>query len=154
MKMSDPPNEKPPGRDSRGYWRPGVSGNPKGRKKGARHPVTLLAQRMLQRDAEDVVRAVIKAAKEGDMAAAKLVLERICPVRKGAPVMFDLPELITPADLPPAVTAVTKAVAEGTLTPDEGASVVTMLEANRRAIETADLVCRIEALERVHAEQT
>jgi hypothetical protein len=147
MKMSDQPDDKPPERDSRGYWRPGVSGNPKGRKKGARHPVTILAERMLQSDAEDVVRAVIKAAKEGDMAAAKLVLERICPVRKGTPVVFDIPELITAADLPPAVAAVTNAVADGTLTPDEGASVVDILDAQRKAIELADHEVRIKALE-------
>jgi Family of unknown function (DUF5681) len=147
MKMSDPPNEKPPERDSRGYWRPGVSGNPQGRKKGARHPVTILAERMLQSDAEDVVRAVIKAAKEGDMAAAKLVLERICPVRKGAPVVFDIPELMTAADLPQAVAAVTREVAEGTLSPDEGASVVSVLDMQRRAIETADLAHRVAVLE-------
>jgi hypothetical protein len=150
MKMSDPPNKKSAERDFRGYWRPGVSGNPRGRKKGARHPVTILAERMLQSDAEDVVRAVIKAAKEGDMAAAKLVLERICPVRKGAPVMFDIPELITAADLPSAVAAVTKAVAEGTLSPDEAGSVVTVLEAQRRAIETADHERRIMALEKAN----
>jgi hypothetical protein len=67
-------------------------------------------------------------------------------------VVFDIPELITAADLPPAVAAVTNAVADGTLTPDEGASVVTVLEAERRAIETADLDHRISALERVRAE--
>ena len=133
-KMSDASKEKPPERDSRGYWRPGVSGNPKGRKKGARHPVTILAEQMLQSDAEDVVRAVIKAAKEGDMAAAKLVLERICPVRKGARVVFDIPELMTAADLPQAFAAVTREVAEGTLSPDEGASVVSVLDMQRRAM--------------------
>jgi Family of unknown function (DUF5681) len=145
--MSNASKEKPPERDSRGYWRPGVSGNPKGRKKGARHPVTILAEQMLQSDAEDVVRAVIKAAKEGDMAAAKLVLERICPVRKGAPVVFDIPELMTAADLPQAVAAVTREVAEGTLSPDEGASVVSVLDMQRRAIETADLAHRVAVLE-------
>jgi hypothetical protein len=94
-----------------------------------------------------VVRAVIKAAKEGDMAAAKLVLERICPVRKGAPVVFDIPELMTAADLPQAVAAVTREVAEGTLSPDEGASVVSVLDMQRRAIETADLARRVAVLE-------
>jgi hypothetical protein len=61
----------------------------------------------MQSDAEHVVRAVIGAAKTGDMTAAKIILDRIAPARKGAPVMFDVPELITPADLAPAVTAVT-----------------------------------------------
>jgi hypothetical protein len=33
----------------------------------------------LSGDAEDVVRAVISAAKDGDMVAAKIVLDRIAP---------------------------------------------------------------------------
>ena len=101
----------------------------------------------MQGDAEDVVRAVIAAAKQGDMTAAKIILDRIAPVRKSALVMFDLPELMTPADLPSAVAAVTKAVADGTLTPDEGASVVVILDAQRKAIELADHEVRIKALE-------
>jgi hypothetical protein len=150
--MSNQPQENPE-RDPDGHWRQGHSGNPRGRPKGARHRVTILAEQLMQGDAEDVVRAVIGAAKGGDMTAAKIILDRIAPVRKGALVMFDLPELMTAADLPPTVTAVTKAVAEGTLTPDEGTSVVTMLEANRRAIEAADLERRIMVLEKANGEQ-
>ena len=62
-------------------------------------------------------------------------------------MLFDLPEMLTPADLPAAVTSVTRAVADGTLTPDEGASVVSLLEAGRRAFETADHEQRLKALE-------
>jgi len=38
-------------------------------------------------------------------------------------------------------------VADGALTPDEAASVATLLEAQRKAIETHDLSVRIAALE-------
>jgi hypothetical protein len=145
--MNNQPQENPE-RDGDGHWRQGHSGNPRGRPKGARHRVTILAEQLMQGDAEDVVRAVIAAAKGGDMTAAKIILDRIAPVRKGAPVMFALPELMTPADLPPALAVVTKAVADGTLTPDEGASVVTVLEAQRRAIETVELERRIALLEK------
>jgi hypothetical protein len=144
--MNNQPQENPE-RDPDGHWRQGHSGNPRGRPKGARHRATILAEQLMQGDAEDVVRAVIAAAKKGDMTAAKIILDRIAPVRKGAAVMFDLPELTTPTDLPPAVAAVTKAVADGTLTPDEGASVVTVLEAQRRAVETVELERRIALLE-------
>ena len=60
---------------------------------------------------------------------------------------FPLPPVLTPADLPGAVGSVASAVATGTLTPDEGASLVSILEALRRAIETADILPRLEALE-------
>jgi Family of unknown function (DUF5681) len=149
--MNNQPQENPE-RNPDGHWRQGHSGNPRGRPKGARHRVTILAEQLMQGDAEDVVRAVIAAAKGGDMTAAKIILDRIAPVRKGAPVMFDLPELMTAADLPPAVAAVTKAIADGTLTPDEGSSVVTVLEAQRRAIETANLARRVAVLEEKSSE--
>lgn len=137
-----------PERNAEGHWKPGVSGNPNGRPKGARFRVTILAEELMRGDAEHVVRAVIDAAKKGDMVAAKIILDRVCPVRKGAPVMLDLPEPGTPADLPSAVAAVTRAVADGTLSPDEAASVVSVLEAQRRAIELADHEVRIAALEK------
>jgi Family of unknown function (DUF5681) len=150
--MNNQPEENSE-RDPDGHWRQGHSGNPRGRPKGARHRVTILAEQLMQGDAEDVVRAVIAAAKGGDMTAARIILDRIAPVRKGSTVMFDLPELTTPTDLPPAVAAVTKAIADGTLTPDEGASVVTILDMQRRAIETADLARRVADLEKANERQ-
>jgi hypothetical protein len=39
----------------------------------------------MQDDAKDIVRAVLEAAKGGDMTAARLIMERIFPVRKGRP---------------------------------------------------------------------
>jgi len=51
-------------------FRQGVSDNPAGKPRGARHRVTLLAERMMQDDAADVVCAVLTAAKAGDMVAA------------------------------------------------------------------------------------
>ena len=76
----------------------GQSGNPAGRPEGARHPITILAERMLQDDAGEVVAAVVTAAKAGDMGAAKLVLERILPPRKDSLIRFDLPAVKSAGD--------------------------------------------------------
>jgi hypothetical protein len=102
---------------------------------------------MMQDDAEDVVRAVLTAAKAGDMVAARLVLERILPLRRGRPVAFALPDVQAAADLPAALGAIVAAVASGILTPEEAAAVAAVLEAQRRAIETADLEARVAAIE-------
>ena len=59
---------------------------------------------------------------------------------------FDLPEMRTPANLAAAAGAVALAVARGELSPEEGAAVATVLEAQRRAIETVELDQRIAAL--------
>ena len=92
-------------------------------------------------------RAVVERAKAGDVSAATLVLSRAWPVRKGRPVRLHLPEMRTPADLSAALGAVTRAVALGEVTPDEGGAVAAVLEAQRKAIETQELERRIAALE-------
>ena len=48
-------------------------------------------------DEEEIVASVIQAAKGGDMTAARLVLERIAPIRKGRPITLALPVTDTAA---------------------------------------------------------
>ncbi len=81
------------------------------------------------------------------MAAAKVLLDRVWPARRGRPVRLELPELRTPADLAAALGAVAGAVGRGDLSPEEGGAVAAVLEAQRRAIETMELERRIAALE-------
>ncbi len=121
-------------------------GNP-GKKPGTRSRVTILAEKLMQDDADDVVRAVIEQAKAGDMQAAKLILDRIAPPRRGSPVLFDIPKIEAPADLVAAIAALVAATAEGALSPDEAAVVAGLLETQRRAIETVELEARLAALE-------
>ena len=59
-------------------WQPGQSGNPHGRKAGSRNKASLLAEALLDGEAEKLVRGVIDMALKGDVAAARLCLERIC----------------------------------------------------------------------------
>jgi hypothetical protein len=63
----------------------GQSGNPSGKPPGIRNKTTMLAEKLMQDDARDIVRVVLEAAKGGDMTAARLILERIAPVRRGGP---------------------------------------------------------------------
>jgi hypothetical protein len=108
-------------------FRRGMSGNPRGKPVVTRHRVTMLAEHMMQDDAEDVVRAVLTAAMTGDMVAARLVLDRVMPPRRGRPVAFALPALQTGADLPTALGAIVAAVASGILSPEEAAAVAAVL---------------------------
>lgn len=125
----------------------GQSGNPAGKPKGARHQLTILAEKLMHDDAEAIVQSVLKAAKGGDMTAARLVLERIAPVRKGRPVAFDVPAITTADDLVGAISSLLSAMSQGDVTPDEAATIAGVLDVKRRAIETSDLVKRIEAIE-------
>lgn len=57
-------------------WRKGQSGNPSGRKKGGRNKSTLLAIALMENELNDIVRTIIDAAKGGDMAAARLIVDQ------------------------------------------------------------------------------
>jgi hypothetical protein len=49
----------------------------------------------LRDDADAIVRSVIAGAKCGDIVASKIILDRMAPVRKGAPVRLGLPNVKT-----------------------------------------------------------
>lgn len=128
-------------------WQPGQSGNPAGRPKGARHVALVALDAIGAAGAETVLQAVVRAAEGGDMRAADILLRRLWPERKGCPVALDLPPMQTATDLAEGLGAVAAAVAGGEISPEEGQAVAAVLEAQRRAIETADLERRITLLE-------
>ncbi|WP_294534301.1 DUF5681 domain-containing protein [uncultured Rhodoblastus sp.] len=125
----------------------GRSGNPKGKPKGARHKSTILAEKLMEDEAEAVVRAIIAKAKDGDMTAARIVVERIAPVRKGRPINLTLPKIETADDLAAAMAAIVGAMAEGKITPEEATAAAGVLEVRRRAIETMEFERRLNEIE-------
>lgn len=129
--------------DERGKFRPGNPGRPA----GSRHKSTRAIEALLDGEAEGLTRKAVELALGGDTTALRLCLERIAPPRKDAPVAFDLPPMESARDAAQAAQAVLKAVSGGDLTPIEGASVMALVEAYRRTLETAELEVRITALE-------
>jgi hypothetical protein len=125
----------------------GQSGNPAGPARGTRHKITMLAEKLLEDDRDAIVRAVIAAAKGGDPTAMRLCVERLVPVRKGRPVVFDLPPVKTAADIAEAIGGLARAMAAGELTTDEASAAASVLEMHRRAIETTEIEVRLQKLE-------
>jgi Family of unknown function (DUF5681) len=125
----------------------GQSGNPSGKPPGTRARVTQLAEKLLDDDRDAIVRAVIAAAKGGDPTAMRLCIERLIPVRKGRPVVFDLPPVKTAADIAGAVGELARAMAAGELTTDEASAAASVIEMHRRAIETTEIESRLQKLE-------
>ena len=72
-------------RDTR--YKPGQSGNPTRRPKGARNKAAVAAEALLEGEAETITRKCIDLALEGDHTALRLCLSRILPVKreKGIP---------------------------------------------------------------------
>jgi hypothetical protein len=143
--------EKTGDKQAQTQFQPGQSGNPKGRPRGSRNRVTMLAEALVDDAAEDVVGKVIEFAKQGDPASCRLLMDRILPVRKERPTPFALPSIASVNDLPTAFAAITAAVADGEITLSEGAEASRLIESYARAIEITDLAARIEALERKEA---
>jgi hypothetical protein len=131
------------GRNTDGTFGPGNSGKPK----GTRHKATQAALALLDGEAEALTRQAVTLALGGDTTALRLCLERIAPPRRDAPVTFDLPPMETARDAAMAAGAVLGAVAEGELTPGEGASLMALVEGFRRTLETTELEARVAALE-------
>lgn len=128
-------------------WPKGQSGNPAGRPPGSRHEALKALDAIGAEGATEIMRAVVDAARTGDMRAADILLRRLWPERKGRPVALALPPLTGAASIADALAAVVSAVADGDVSPEEGQAVAAILETQRKAIETAELEARIAALE-------
>jgi hypothetical protein len=126
---------------------PGSSGNPKGRPKGARNRATVVAEALLDGEAEAISRKLIEKALEDDTTALRLCLERILPP-SDRPVAFDLPKIETAADALKASASVLASCAAGGLSPGEAAEIMALLSIHVRTIETAELEARMTALEK------
>lgn len=130
--------------NSRG--KPFEPGNP-GKPKGARHKTTLLAEKLMQADAEAIVKAVLNSAKGGDMTAARIILDRIAPARRDNPVSFELAKIESAADAVAAQSAILYAVANGEITPGEAAEVSKLIDGFVKAFEVSEIDERLKRLE-------
>ena len=130
-------------------FKKGISGNPEGRPKGSRNKATLAAQKLLEGEIETITSKVIELAKAGDMAAIKLVLERILPPRKDNPITVVLPPIATAEDTAKATYSILQAVSYGDITLSEGQALISMIEQLRKNIETQEFEKRIEKLEQL-----
>ena len=126
--------------------KPFKAGNP-GRPKGARNKATVAAEALLDGEAEQLTRTCIDLAKQGDLAALRLCLDRILPPRKGRPISFDLPKISKASDLLKALYEVISSVSKGDLSPEEAHAVGSLLEQARRSQEVVDIEERVLKLE-------
>ena len=123
-----------------------------GRPPGLRNKTSQLLDTIAGEGTEKVIRTVQEKAEKGDMYAAALMLARTWPRRRGRPVQLDLPSAADTGGLVAAQAAVIAAMAKGDISPDEAASVASVLETQRRSIETHDHERRIRELENKRAE--
>ncbi len=125
-----------------------ASGNSLGGKtKGSRHKATLAMEALLDGQADQLTQKAVEAALGGDMTAMRLCLERICPPRKDRPIQISLPKAETSSDIVKVVASILEAVGDGEITPGEGQQLASLVEGQRRTLESEALEARIVALE-------
>ncbi len=136
------PRKPPPPR-----WKPGESGNPKGRPPGVGAHAKLRAA--IAEHLPDILNKLVAQAKSGDAQAARLLIERVLPPVKAV-------ELPAPVKLPEGTLAeqgraVVMAAGTGALAPGQAAQLLTGLGALARLVEADELAARVAALEERHA---
>jgi hypothetical protein len=126
---------------------PGNRANPRGRPRGSRNVAVRILDAVGFESAEAVLKAVIKRARGGDMTAAAIIMRRAWPEPRGRSVAIDLPPVTSAGGVIEAVAAVVAATARGELTAEEGVAFVSLIEMQRRAIETLEHEARLQAIE-------
>jgi hypothetical protein len=132
----------------RGRFRPGQSGNPAGRPKGARNKATIAAEALLEGQAEALTQKAIQLAMAGDVTALRLCVERLVPPRKDRPITLELPPIESAADVADAMAAVLRGVAEGRITPSEAIAVTGLIEIARGTVP-AEAPAQVPGVDRI-----
>ena len=127
-------------------WKPGQSGNPKGRPTGTGEVAKLRAA--IAGNVPAILESLTTAALAGDVQAARLLLERALPPIK--PVEQSQPLSLPDGTLTEQGRAVLASVAAGELAPGQGAALLGAIGTLARVSEVDELARRIEALEDRH----
>lgn len=117
----------------------GQSGNPAGRKPGITPGAKL--RKSIEKDTPEIIQALILQAKDGNVAAAKVLLDRIIPPLKpqAAPV-----KLSVNGSLVDHGEAVIRAMLSGAIPPDVGSQLITVLLAQSKLVEIEEISARLE----------
>ena len=124
-------------------FKAGVSGNPKGRPKD-RTPATLLRKSIIN-DMPEIILKLVEQAKNGDTAAAKILLDRCCPTLKPQALAISLP---INGSLAEQGGEIIRATLSGHIPPDIGAQLISALASQGKLIELQELTLRLDNIEK------
>lgn len=131
-------------------WRPGQSGNPKGRPAGTGEVAKLRAA--IADKVPAILDSLLDRALAGDVGAARLLLERtVAPLKAIEPPQ---PLTLPDGSLTEQGRAVLASVASGELAPGQGAALVGAIGALARVAEVDELAARVAALEARYGKDT
>jgi len=129
-------------------WRPGQSGNPKGKTAGSGELQRLRAS--IAEHVPSILDQLVAAAQGGDVQAARLILERVLPPVKAIEQAVEL-QLPAGGTLTAQGRAVLLAVAGGELAPSQGAALLGAIGSLARVTAIDEFEARLTKLEQHHA---
>ena len=139
-------------RTSDGRFRPGQSGNPAGRPKGARNRTTLLTEALREGEAEAIRDKLVEGALAGDRVLLKFCAERLFARPGPAPIELDLAPG-EESDPLAVLAAATRAMADGEIAPAEAVAVARVVNTMARLLLTR-AEARLRETGRDEAEET
>ena len=124
-------------------FKKGISGNPSGRPAGQTPGAKL--RTTIEAKADDILQSVINAAVNGDMAACKMLLDRITPTLKPQAQAIILPVKET---LSEQGNEIIKATIGGEIPPDIGSQLITALSNQGKLVDFQEMVERLARIEK------
>jgi hypothetical protein len=106
-----------------------------------------LAELLIDGDVEAIVTKVIVAAKNGDMSAAKILIDRILPPKRDRHISFTLPQIRSATDAASAMAAVINEVASGSITAAEAEGLSKLIGDYSKILEVSQIEERLKRLE-------
>ena len=125
----------------------GVSGNPAGRPQGSRNRSTALRDLISDDQSEAILNTMIKAAMDGNLTAARYLLDRVAPASHSQSIMIDLPPIETVEAGAKAIDATLKAVGQGDITLNEAKEIIELIKDRIKLIETVGFEQRLLKVE-------
>ena len=131
-------------RDKSGKFKPGASGNSKGRPKG--HGTAGKFRKQLETHADALIAKTVELALEGDTTALRICMDKILPSLKAtaAPVQFTVN---TNNNLTELGEGIIQAVGQGDLPPDYGVQMLNGLGVLANIRKSDELSQRVKELE-------
>ena len=124
-------------------FEPGQSGNPKGRTKD-KTPSTML-RKSIADDMPEIIKTLISLAKEGDVQAARVLLDKVCPSLKPQALPVFLPFVDS---LSAQGNEIIKATMGGLIPPDVGSQLITALANQGKLVDLQEMSERLHRIEK------
>jgi len=135
-----------------GRFKPGESGNPAGRPKGAKNKATLLAEEAMAEKVGAVVDKLVERALAGSTTAIRQFLDRTMPMPRGC-IGFDLPDLRGPRGIADAQEALIMAVAARQVPARDAERVMNLIDRFKSTLQTEKNMARYAEIEAQREQQ-